>query len=93
MVLEKTLASPLECKEIQPVHSDPQGEAGLTRKFERSHVGVRADLWVGYMDGKEVSSPSVQGVDVGFPGCRGDGRGMTQAQRKQEWDRPETGIM
>ena len=33
MVLEKTLESPLNCKEIQPVH--PKG----TRKFETSHVG------------------------------------------------------
>lgn len=56
--------------------------------------GLNGDLlWVGYMDGKEVSSPSVQGVDVGFPGCREDGQRKTRAQRKQEWDRPETGIV
>lgn len=42
--------------------------------------GLNGDLlWVGYMDGKEVSSPSVQGVDVGFPGCREKDTGTEKA--------------
>ena len=30
MVLEKTLESPLDCKEIQPVHSDFFGSPGIS---------------------------------------------------------------
>ena len=30
MVLEKTLASPLDCKEIQPVHSEDQLSPGIS---------------------------------------------------------------
>ena len=40
MVLEKTLESPLDCKEIQPVHSKgdqssvfPLSESGMSRNF------------------------------------------------------------
>ena len=42
MVLEKTLESPLECKEIQPVHSEDQpgiSLEGLMLKLKLPHFG------------------------------------------------------
>ena len=41
MVLEKTLESPLDCKEIQPVHSkgDQCSLAGLMLKLKLQHFG------------------------------------------------------
>ena len=43
MVLEKTLASPLDCKEIQPVHSKEIGPgcslAGLMLKLKLQYFG------------------------------------------------------
>lgn len=78
------------------------------KRWERSWKQREDDLWnrsgrsdqrskwwpsLGWIYGWQGSKfPSVQGVDVGFPGCRGDVRRKTRAQRKQEWDRPETGI-
>jgi len=34
MVLEKTLESPLDCKEIQPVHSEKEELKKITRRKE-----------------------------------------------------------
>ena len=42
MVLEKTLASPLDCKEIQPVHSEgdqPWDFFGMMLKLKLQHFG------------------------------------------------------
>ena len=42
MVLEKTLESPLDCKEIQPVHSEDQPEClleGLMLKLKLQYFG------------------------------------------------------
>ena len=63
MVLEKTLASPLDCKEIQPVH--PKGDQSwvffgrtvLKLKLQFGHLMRRADslektLMLGGIDGR-----------------------------------------
>ena len=43
MVLEKTLESPLDCKEIQPVHSDPTSPGisleGMMLKLKLQYFG------------------------------------------------------
>ena len=39
MVLEKTLESPLDCKEIQPVHSKGDQLEGLMLKLKLQHFG------------------------------------------------------
>lgn len=40
-------------------------------------------LWDGDTDNREMSSNSVEGVDVGFPGYREDVERMTLAHRKK----------
>ena len=45
MVLEKTLASPLDCKEIQPVH--PKGDQSWDAKAETPVLWPRhAKIWL-----------------------------------------------
>ena len=39
MVLEKTLESPLDCEEIQPVHSEDQSLEGLIMKLKLHYFG------------------------------------------------------
>ena len=102
--MEKTLESPLDCKEIQPVHSEgdqpwdffgrlegvpglpgaPQDEAGLTRKFETSHVGLlqrgwrggpRSSSWeeVSERRGAATRGDGSEGVRAGPGGHRSEG--------------------
>ena len=41
MVLEKTLESPLDCKEIQPVHSEGSRRTGWDQRKVRRSVGFK----------------------------------------------------
>ena len=60
MVLEKTLESPLDCKEIQPVHSEGISLEGMMLKLKLQYFGhlmQRADslektLMLGKMEGR-----------------------------------------
>ena len=48
VVLEKTLESPLDCKEIQPVHSKGDHLEGMMLKLELQYFGLlmwRVDSW------------------------------------------------
>ena len=50
MVLEKTLESPLDCKEIQPVHSEDQPWDFFGRNDAKAETPV---LWPPYVDSLE----------------------------------------
>ena len=49
MVLEKTLASPLDCKEIQPVH--PKGDQSLVFAGRTDVEAEASILWLPYVKG------------------------------------------
>ena len=70
VVLEKTLESPLDCKEIQPVH--PKGNQSWTF-IGRTETEVETPiLWLpdeNWLTGKELMLGKIEG------GRRGDGRG------------------
>ena len=46
VVLEKTLESPLDFKEIQPVHPNEYSLEGLMLKLKRQYLGTDAKNWL-----------------------------------------------
>ena len=63
MVLEKTLESPLDCKEIQPVHSERDQPRGF---FERNDAKAETPvLWPPHAKGCFIGKDSDAGRDWG----------------------------
>ena len=72
MVLEKTLESPLDCKEIQPVHSKgDQSWVFLGRNDAEAETPV---LWPPHAMSRLIGKDSDAGRDLGARG-KGDDRG------------------
>ena len=72
MVLEKTLERPLDCKEIQPVHSKEISLEGMTVKLKLQYFGHlmrRADpfektLMLGKIEGRRRGQQRMRWLDV-----------------------------
>ena len=62
MVLEKTLESPLDCKEIQPVHSEDQPWDFLGRNDAKAETPV---LWPPHAKSSLIGKDSDAGRDWG----------------------------
>ena len=63
MVLEKTLESPLDCKEIQPVHSEGDQPWDF---FERNDAKTEAPvLWPPHVKSRIIGKDSDAGRDWG----------------------------
>ena len=63
MVLEKTLESPLDCKEIQPVHSDrDQSWVFIGRTDAKAETPV---LWPPHAKSWLIGKDSDAGMDLG----------------------------
>ena len=72
MVLEKTLESPLDCKEIQPVRSEGDQPWDF---FGRNDVKVETPvLWPSHVKSSLIGKDSDAGRDLGAGG-EGDDRG------------------
>ena len=73
MVLEKTLESPLDCKEIQPVH--PKGDQ--SRVFvERTDAEAETPIfWPPHAKSELIGKDSDAGKDWGQEENEGDDRG------------------
>ena len=80
MVLEKTLESPLDCKEIQPVHSEDQpwdffGRNDVKLKLQSfGHLMRRVEslektLMLGGIGGKGTTEDEMVGWHHGLDGC------------------------
>ena len=62
MVLEKTLESPLDCKEMQPVH--PKGDQSWVGATSLDGEKESPPLWVG-REGQPLEAPSeLYGDDI-----------------------------
>ena len=70
MVLEKTLESPLDCKEIQPVHSEDQPWDLLGRNDAKAEAPV---LWPPHVKSLLTGKDSDAGRD-----WRQEGKGTTE---------------
>ena len=70
MVLEKTLESPLDCKEIQPVHSEDQPWDFFRKKMLKLKLQCFGHL----MQRVDIGKDSDAGRDLGAGG-KGDDRG------------------
>ena len=79
MVLEKALESPLDCKEIQPVHSEgDQSQVFIGRTDAKAETPV---LWL--PDAKNWKKPVLfSGKD---PDARKDEGGRRRAQQRMRW--------
>ena len=62
MVLEKTLESPLDCKEIQPVHSEDQPWDFFGRNDAKAETPV---LWSLHLKSRLIGKDSDAGRDWG----------------------------
>ena len=62
MVLEKTLESPLDCKEIQPVHSEDQSWVFFERNDAKAETLV---LWPPHAKNELIGKDSDAGRDWG----------------------------
>ena len=62
MVLEKTLESPLDCKEIQPIHSEDQPWDFFGRKDAKAETPV---LWPPHVKSCLIGKDSDAGRDWG----------------------------
>ena len=71
VVLEKTLGSPLDCKEIQPVHSKDQSWVSFGRNDAKAETPV---LWPPHVKSWLIGKDSDAGRDWGAGG-EGDDRG------------------
>ena len=70
MVLEKTLESPLDCKEIQPVHSKDQSWVFFGRNDAKAETPV---LWPPHVKCCLIGKDSDAGRD-----CGKEEKGMTE---------------
>ena len=70
MVLEKTLASPLDCKEIQPVHSKDQSWVFIGRTIAEAEAPI---LWPPHVKGSLIGKDPDAGRDWGQ-----EEKGMTE---------------
>ena len=70
MVLEKTLKSPLDCKEIQPVHSKDQSWVFIGRTIAEAEAPI---LWPPHVKGSLIGKDSDAGRDWGQ-----EEKGMTE---------------
>ena len=70
MVLEKTLESPLDCKEIQPVHSEDQSWVFFGRNDAKAETPV---LWPLRAKSRLIGKDSDAGRD-----CGQEEKGMTE---------------
>ena len=70
MVLEKTLESPLDCKEIQPVHSKDQSWVFIERTGAIAETPI---LWPPHVKSGLTGKDSDAGRD-----CRQEEKGMTE---------------
>ena len=74
MVLDKTLESPLDCKEIQPVREAALAWASLAQRFpagrvrKRTEVRVRSEYTGGHWRGFSCDAGGLRAWDSGVTG-------------------------
>ena len=80
-MLEKTLESPLDCKEIQPVHSEDQPWVFFGRNDAKAETLV---LWPPHEKSWLIGKDSDAGKDLGAGG-KGDDRGWDGWMASPNW--------